>query len=367
MDIDNIQPGDKFDNVIEQNVGRCDVLIAFIGTIWISITDRSGTRRLEDPNDFVRLEVATALKRDILVIPVLVDGATMPRADELPQDLRELLRRQAVDYNSKTIDAATSRLLSVLKKAFEICVKSQSTTTPAADSSVGSFPDPSTTAANSTYRVRYERKEKSRPLPVSRKIIGIDLGTTNSVVAVAETDGPKVITDDNQSALIPSVVAFFDGSEVLVGEKAKRQASINPHRTIYSIKRFMGRRREEVAVEEEQVSFQLAGSASDYLKVKIGPKEYSPPEISAFVLQRLKKIAEDYLRERVEQAVITVPANFNDSQRNATRAAGEIAGFRVARIISEPTAAARRPILSMTRRSLFSISVEEHSTYRYWK
>ncbi len=171
------------------------------------------------------------------------------------------------------------------------------------------------------------------------KIIGIDLGTTNSVVAVVEGGEPKVIQNAEGNRLTPSVVAFTDKG-ILVGEPAKRQAITNPKRTVYSIKRFMGRRHNEVETEEKMVPYQVVGGASDYVKVKIDDKEYTPPEISAMVLRKLKEAAESYLGHKVNKAVITVPAYFNDAQRQATKDAGQIAGLEVARIINEPTAAA---------------------------
>ncbi|NMC21934.1 MAG: molecular chaperone DnaK, partial [Thermogutta sp.] len=171
------------------------------------------------------------------------------------------------------------------------------------------------------------------------KIIGIDLGTTNSVVAVMEGKEVKVIPNQEGNRLTPSVVAFTEKGEVLVGEPAKRQAITNPKRTVYSIKRFMGRRREEVKSEETIVPYQIMGGPSDYVKVKVGDREYTPPEISAKVLQKLKEAAEAYLGHRVNKAVITVPAYFNDAQRQATKDAGQIAGLEVVRIINEPTAA----------------------------
>jgi len=174
------------------------------------------------------------------------------------------------------------------------------------------------------------------------KIIGIDLGTTNSVVAVMEGGEPTVITTAEGSRLLPSVVGFNKNGERLVGQTAKRQAVVNPENTIYSIKRFMGRRYDEVAKEREMVSFEVVeGPANDArVKVPINNKEYSPQEISSMVLGKLKKDAEAFLGEPVNQAVITVPAYFNDSQRQATKDAGKIAGLDVLRIINEPTAAA---------------------------
>jgi molecular chaperone DnaK len=172
------------------------------------------------------------------------------------------------------------------------------------------------------------------------KIIGIDLGTTNSVVAVMEGKEAKVIPNQEGNRLTPSVVAFTDKGDVLVGDLARRQAITNPKRTIYSIKRFMGRRHNEVENEEKIVPYEIVGGANDYVKVKVGDKEYTPSEISAFTLRKLKEAAESYLGHKVNKAVITVPAYFNDAQRQATKDAGQIAGLEVARIINEPTAAA---------------------------
>ncbi len=171
------------------------------------------------------------------------------------------------------------------------------------------------------------------------KIIGIDLGTTNSVVSVMEGDQTVVITNQEGNRITPSVVAFTDKGDRLVGQLAKRQGVINPENTIYSIKRFMGRRHSEVGSEEKIVPYKIVGSPDELVKVDIKGKQYTPPEISAMVLQNLKKTAEDYLGEKVEDAVITVPAYFNDSQRQATKDAGQIAGLNVKRIINEPTAA----------------------------
>jgi molecular chaperone DnaK len=172
------------------------------------------------------------------------------------------------------------------------------------------------------------------------KIIGIDLGTTNSVVAVMEGKEAKVVPNAEGNRLTPSVVAFTDKGDVLVGEPARRQAVTNPTRTVYSIKRFMGRRHNEVQGEEKMVPYQVVGGSNDYVKVKVGDKELTPPEISALILRKLKEAAEAYLGHKVNKAVITVPAYFNDAQRQATKDAGEIAGLEVARIINEPTAAA---------------------------
>ncbi len=172
------------------------------------------------------------------------------------------------------------------------------------------------------------------------KIIGIDLGTTNSVVAVMEGGEPKVIVNEEGARTTPSVVAFNKEGEVLVGQVAKRQAITNPEHTIYSIKRFMGRKFSEVPEEAKMVPYEIIKGENDDARVKIGDDNFSPPEISAKVLQKLRRAAEDYLGEKVTEAVITVPAYFNDSQRQATKDAGKIAGLEVKRIINEPTAAA---------------------------
>ncbi|MHC4230252.1 MAG: molecular chaperone DnaK [Planctomycetota bacterium] len=172
------------------------------------------------------------------------------------------------------------------------------------------------------------------------KIIGIDLGTTNSVVAVMEGSAPKVLINSSGSRLTPSVVGFTDKGERLVGQIARHQQVTNPENTVFSIKRFMGRRHNEVSSEEKIVPYKITGAADELVKVDVRGKEYTPPEISAMILQDLKKTAEDYLGETVTSAVITVPAYFNDSQRQATKDAGKIAGLEVERIINEPTAAA---------------------------
>ena len=187
------------------------------------------------------------------------------------------------------------------------------------------------------------------------KIIGIDLGTTNSVVAVMEGGEVKVIPNQEGNRLTPSVVAFTDKGDRLVGDPAKRQAITNPRRTIYSIKRFMGRRRKEVAAEEKLVPYKIVGGPEEPAKVEIDGKDYTPPEISAMVLRKLKEAAEAYLGHTVRKAVVTVPAYFNDAQRQATLEAAKIAGFDTEwdledpgtgkktrqrmRIINEPTAA----------------------------
>lgn len=172
------------------------------------------------------------------------------------------------------------------------------------------------------------------------KIIGIDLGTTNSVVAVMEGSEVKVIPNAEGNRLTPSVVAYTDKDEVIVGEPARRQAVTNPRRTVSSVKRFMGRRHAEVESEERMVPYTVVGGSGEYVKIGIGDKQLTPQEISAKVLRKLKEAAESYLGHRVSKAVITVPAYFNDAQRQATKDAGQIAGLEVARIINEPTAAA---------------------------
>ena len=172
------------------------------------------------------------------------------------------------------------------------------------------------------------------------KVIGIDLGTTNSVVAIMEGSEPVVITNSEGGRTTPSVVGFTKDGNRLVGQVAKRQAVTNPENTIYSIKRFMGRRFNEVSDEIRQVPYKVTQASNGDVRVLAGGKEYSPPEVSAMILQKLKQAAEDYLGQKVTQAVITVPAYFNDSQRQATKDAGKIAGLDVLRIVNEPTAAA---------------------------
>jgi molecular chaperone DnaK len=183
------------------------------------------------------------------------------------------------------------------------------------------------------------------------KIIGIDLGTTNSCVAIMEGGSPKVLINSSGARTTPSVVGFTDKGERLVGQPAKHQQVTNPKNTVFSIKRFMGRRRSEVSTgadtgygksgnEEGKVPYTIQGNPDEFVKVKVNQGEFTPQQISAFILQDLKKTAEDYLGEKVERAVITVPAYFNDAQRQATKDAGEVAGLKVERIINEPTAAA---------------------------
>jgi molecular chaperone DnaK len=172
------------------------------------------------------------------------------------------------------------------------------------------------------------------------KVIGIDLGTTNSVVAVMEGGDPVVIPNAEGGRTTPSVVGFTKDGERLVGQIAKRQAVTNPQNTVFSIKRFMGRKMSEVTEEVKRVPYKVVGGSNDVAMVEVQGKRYSPPEISAMILQKMKQTAEDYLGYKVEKAVITVPAYFNDSQRQATKDAGKIAGLDVLRIINEPTAAA---------------------------
>jgi len=172
------------------------------------------------------------------------------------------------------------------------------------------------------------------------KIIGIDLGTTNSVVAIMEGGKPVVIPNAEGSRTTPSVVAFTEKGELLVGQVAKRQSITNPENTVFSIKRFMGRRMDEVNEEMKMVPYRIVAGPGNAVRVRIRGKDYSPEQISAHILQKMKQSAEDYLGEKVTRAVITVPAYFNDAQRQATKDAGRIAGFEVERIVNEPTAAA---------------------------
>ena len=172
------------------------------------------------------------------------------------------------------------------------------------------------------------------------KVIGIDLGTTNSCVAVMEGKDAEVIPNAEGGRTTPSMVSFSKDGERLVGQTAKRQAVTNPTNTVFSIKRFMGRRYDEVSQEITEVPFEVASGSREMAVAKAGEGEFSPPEISAMVLQKMKQTAEDYLGEPISQAVITVPAYFNDAQRQATKDAGQIAGLEVLRIVNEPTAAA---------------------------
>jgi molecular chaperone DnaK len=211
------------------------------------------------------------------------------------------------------------------------------------------------------------------------KAIGIDLGTTNSVVAVMEGGEPKVIVNEEGSRLTPSVVAFTKEGEILVGQVAKRQAVTNPENTIFSIKRFMGRKYDEVNEEMKMVPYKVVKASNGDARVETMGKEYSPPEISAKILQKLKKSAEAYLGSEVKDAVITVPAYFNDSQRQATKDAGKIAGLNVLRIINEPTASALAygldkkkplPMVWIRRKTsglLFMILEEEPLTSPSWR
>src|SRR3981189_3061200 len=172
------------------------------------------------------------------------------------------------------------------------------------------------------------------------KAVGIDLGTTNSVVAVMEADAPTVIVNSEGGRVTPSVVAFTKTGERLVGQIAKRQAALNPERTVFSIKRFMGRKYSEVTQELKQVPYKVVAGPNDAVRVDIDGKLYSPEEISSYILRKLAEDAGRFLGEKVKDAVITVPAYFNDAQRQATKDAGQIAGLNVLRIINEPTAAA---------------------------
>ena len=172
------------------------------------------------------------------------------------------------------------------------------------------------------------------------KIIGIDLGTTNSCVAVMEGNEPTVIINNEGQRTTPSVVAFTDGGERKIGNPAKRQAITNPHKTVFSIKRFMGEKYSQVSGDIARVPYKVVKGDNDTPRVDIDGRLYSPQEISAMIIQKMKKTAEEYLGQEVTEAVITVPAYFSDSQRQATKEAGQIAGLEVTRIINEPTAAA---------------------------
>lgn len=187
------------------------------------------------------------------------------------------------------------------------------------------------------------------------KIIGIDLGTTNSVVSVMDGNEPVVLVNQEGSRTTPSVVAYDDQGETLVGQVARRQAITNPENTVYSVKRYMGRKYAEIKTDSERVPYSLVETNNGDVAINIRGKQYAPPEISARVLQKLKKAAEDYLKEPVTEAVITVPAYFNDSQRQATKDAGRIAGLEVRRIVNEPTAAALAYGLDKTDDQLIAV------------
>src|SRR3954465_7768282 len=186
-------------------------------------------------------------------------------------------------------------------------------------------------AAGQARRLRRDTQEKDDQL--MGKIIGIDLGTTNSVVAIMDGKDPKGIPNEEGGRLTPSVVAWDDKGEVLVGQIARRQAITNPENTVYSVKRFMGRRFEEVSEEAKRVPYKVVRASNGEAQIEIRGKKATAPEVSARVLMKLKKAAEDYLGEKVTEAVITVPAYFNDAQRQATKDAGRIAGLDVKRIV----------------------------------
>ena len=172
------------------------------------------------------------------------------------------------------------------------------------------------------------------------KVIGIDLGTTNSAVAVVEDGKPHIVLNEEGNRTTPSVIAFTQSGELLVGASARRQAVVNPKNTIYSVKRFIGSKHDEIKKEAKKMPYSVKKMSNGEIAIDIGDKNYSPSEISARVLQKLKKAAESYLGEEVTEAVVTVPAYFNDDQRQATKDAGKIAGLEIKRIINEPTAAA---------------------------
>ena len=202
------------------------------------------------------------------------------------------------------------------------------------------------------------------------KIIGIDLGTTNSVVAIMEGGEPVVITNEEGGRTTPSVVAFAKDGNRLVGQVAKRQAVTNPENTLYSIKRFMGRKYDEVAEEISQVPYNVVKASNGDVKINVDGKEYSPPEIAAMVLQKLKKAAEDYLGQSVDKAVITVPAYFNDAQRQATKDAGKIAGLEVNANRQRTDGGGvglRSWIRRKKKRSRFLTLEAEHLIFPFWK
>ena len=204
---------------------------------------------------------------------------------------------------------------------------------------------------------------------VMSKIIGIDLGTTNSCVSVMEGNEPVVIPNAEGKRTTPSVIAFVEGGEIKVGDPAKRQAVTNPTKTIASIKRFMGNKFTESSKESKTVAYKVVKGDNDTPRVDIDGRLYTPQELSAMILQKMKKTAEDYLGHDVTEAVITVPAYFNDSQRQATKEAGEISGLKVQRIINEPTAAALAfgldKKMGVIAKLQYTILEEELSIYQY--
>lgn len=353
MDVDTLEPGEDFVEAIEQAVGSCDALVAVIGRDWLTSSDGSGRRRLDDPNDFVRLEIATALRRKVRVTPVLVDGATMPLITQLPEDLTSLARRHALELSEQRFLHDAKRLITALDKvlgtgpapprptqpdvlpgdlslsgggAAAVVLLPRGTPLPAqcrltlSEAEGYELLHGVTGSPRVVCRLALRESEPTRSPPIlTEKILGIDLGTTNSVVSILEGGEVQVIRNAEGSRLTPSVVAFTENGQVLVGAAARRQMAMNPHRSIASVKRHMG---------------------SNKPVLTVGERQLTPQEVSAYILASLKKTAEDYLGQPVTKAVITVPAYFDDTRRKATKDAGAIAGLDVVRLVNEPTAAA---------------------------
>ncbi|HUG91763.1 MAG TPA: molecular chaperone DnaK, partial [Planctomycetaceae bacterium] len=329
---------------------------------WLSARDDAGRRRLDDANDYVRIEIATALRRGIRVIPVLVQGAPMPRSEELPADIVALSRRNAIEIaDARRFRQDAAHLSDALRRIFGSRGSQDEASSPQGAAARGfdpgsAPPEPADDVAEAedVNQVTHAEPEHTDaplsgrgaavaqppPRAVSARVIGIDLGTTNSVVAVRDGGETRVIPNRHGNRLTPSVVAFADSGDVLVGEPARRQLVTNPRYSFYSVKRLIGCRSEDLDEATRAFPFQLIETAGDFVSVDVRGTPYLPAQISAFVLRELKRAAEDFLGETLARAVITVPAYFNDAQRNATRAAGTIAGLDVVRIINEPTAAA---------------------------
>ena len=331
MDVEGeIKPGDDFIEVLQEQVARCDVLLVVIGPRWEELL----VARVGDPNDFVTLEIKTALKQGKRIIPVLVGGANFPRAERLPNEIRALAYRNAVELLPRRFNSDCRWLSKGLNEALaEIQARRPAQTEGEHEAAEGR-------------RTRVADEEQRRPDVEAegefRTIIGIDLGARNSLVAVIKNNRPKVIENAEGMRTTPSMVAFTAEAERLIGLPAKRQAVTNPENTFFAIKRLIGRRWDDPMVEKDKklVPYAIVKAENGDAWVELRGEKYSPSQISAFILQKMKETAESYLGEKVTKAVITVPAYFNDAQRQATKDAGKIAGLEVLRIINEPTAAA---------------------------
>jgi molecular chaperone DnaK len=362
MDVDAIEPGVDFVEVIIRAVAACDVFLAVIGPDWVTAVDNEGRRRLDNPDDFVRIEITAALERNIRVIPVLVKDAAIPRSADLPDGLKSLVRRNAIEISHSRFDMDADRLIRAIERAFEQIenkrkedeVKEQEVKNAEEakqkkvernkETNIGVDEIPKSSKQETikpSERVVFRPKRKvSRNYPKSKKIVGIDLGTTNSVCAVMQGGEPIIIPSVEGERKIPSVVAINKNGQRLIGRPARNQAIINPKDTIYSIKRLIGRKYKSIDVQflKKKVSYDVTSAPNGDARVRLGGKEFSPPEISAMLLSKIKVDAETLLEETITKAVITVPSYFNDVQRNATIDAGRIAGIEVIQTINESTA-----------------------------